>query len=87
MAAAAWLAAGWAVQTEASCPDMPATAPVSAAVSKIRSAAAAIRVIVAGPRSVAGIRHQARLFQLLPAVAGSMSQTDQPPPSGVSVIA
>ena len=41
-----------------------------------------------GRAAVGGrIRHQARLFQLLPAVAGSMSQTDQPPPSGVRVIA
>ena len=54
MAAAALLAAGWAVQAEASCPVMPATAPATAASSRSSSAATVATVTVAEPRSAAG---------------------------------
>ena len=54
MEAAALLAAGWAVQAEASCPVIPPTAPAMTARSRSSSAAAAETVTVAEPRSAAG---------------------------------
>ena len=80
------LAAGWAVQAEASCPVIPPTAPAMTARSRSSTAAAVATVTVAEPRSAAGGIRGAS-FQELPASAGSMSQTSQPEPSGVRVTA
>ena len=54
MAVAVLLAAGCAVQAEASCPVMPATAPTAAARIRSSSAAAVATATVAEPRSAAG---------------------------------
>ena len=82
MEAAALLAAGWAVQAEASCPVIPPTAPAMTARIRSSSAAAVATVTVAEPRSAAGGGIRERLLQELPAPAGSMSHTSQPEPSG-----
>ena len=87
MEAAALLAAGWAVQAEASCPVIPPTAPAMTATSRSSSAATAATVTVAEPRSAAGGGIRERLLQELPAPAGSMSHTSQPEPAGVRVTA
>jgi len=50
----ALLAAGWAVQAEASCPVMPPTAPATTAMSRSSTAAAVASVTLAEPRSAAG---------------------------------
>src|SRR6266496_5860091 len=61
MAPAAPLAAGWAWQAEASWPDIPATAPMTAMASSITTAAPAARAMVAEPRSAAGCGMGARM--------------------------
>ncbi len=53
-AAALLLAAGWAVQAEASCPVTPPAAPAMTAMSRSSSAAMVATVTVAEPRSAAG---------------------------------
>src|SRR5580704_12996558 len=62
MAAAALLAAGWAVQAAASCPVIPPAAPAMTATISSSSAATVARVTVAEPRSAAedGIRERLR---------------------------
>ena len=75
MEAAALLAAGWAVQAAASCPVIPPTAPAMTATS--RSSTRGGGGDGDGGRAALGgrVRHQGRLLQELPALAGSMSQT------------
>src|SRR6185437_12345741 len=87
MAAAALLAAGWAVQAAASRPVIPPAAPAMTATISSSSAATVARVMVAEPRSAAGDGIRERLLQELPAPAGSMSHTTQPEPPGVRVTA
>src|ERR1035438_9709709 len=76
MDAAALLAAGWAVQAEASWPDIPATAPMRAMASSITTAALTARAMAAEPRSAAGCGMGARM-SAVPG-AGGLDVVDGP---------
>src|SRR6185437_8779686 len=87
VAVASAAGAGWAEQPGPCWLVTPATAPVSTVI-RSSSAAAAVRAMAAGPCSAAGCAMTGRLRpQLLPALAGSMSHTAQPPAAGTTVTA
>src|SRR5260370_28246452 len=76
MDVAALLAAGWAVQAEASWPDIPATAPMRAMASSITTAALTARAMAAEPRSGDGCGMGARM-SAVPG-AGGLDVVDGP---------
>src|SRR5260370_40696099 len=76
MEGASLLAAGWAGQGEASWPDIPPTAPMTAMASSITTAALTVSTMVAEPRSAAGCGRGARM-SAVPG-AGGLDVVDGP---------
>src|SRR6266566_3372921 len=76
MEVASLLAAGWVWQAEASWPDIPPTAPMTAMASSITTAALTVSTMAAEPRSAAGCGVGARMSDV--PGAGGLNVVDGP---------